>query len=308
MAVARLRVVVVGRGKLGRAWLGALRAAGVEVRSRAGRSVRGECLPDADLVILAVRDDAVATVAEVLAATLGSTRPCRAAVVHCAGRLGPEALAALGARGVGVAKMHPLLAVADGRRAPPFAGAWLHVVGDARACRVAARLARRLGMRVWRAAEVDHVLYHAAAALLANGAAALGAVAADLLAAACGGAVTAGGARTFARMLGALLGSVAHNLTQVGLPGALTGPVRRGDAAAVRAHLAVLDDVAPDAATLLRALVGAQLPLARALGAPAVGLEAIADALRHGGASPSAASRRARAVGPFARVKRPRLR
>ncbi|MBI4952123.1 MAG: DUF2520 domain-containing protein [Myxococcales bacterium] len=308
MAVARFRVVVVGRGKLGRAWLGALRAAGVEVRSRAGRSARGEDLHDADLVILAVRDDAVATVAEALAATVVPTRTCRAAVVHCAGRLGPEALEALGARGVGVAKMHPLLAVAGGRRSPPFAAAWLHVAGDARACRLAVRLARRLAMRVWRAADVDHVLYHAAAALLANGAAALAAVAADVLAAACGRTVTARDARTFARMLGALLASVAHNLAHVGLPDALTGPVRRGDADAVRAHLAVLDEVAPDAATLLRALVVAQLPLARALGASTQGLEAVADAVRRGGSPPPTSSSSGPAGAPFARVKRPRMR
>jgi predicted short-subunit dehydrogenase-like oxidoreductase (DUF2520 family) len=67
-------------------------------------------------------------------------------------------------------------------------------------------------------------------------------------------------------MLGALLESVGRNLQEMGLPGALTGPVRRGDHAAIASHLATLADSAPELLDVYRALARAQLPLARALG------------------------------------------
>ena len=76
-------------------------------------------------------------------------------------------------------------------------------------------------------------------------------------------------------MLAPLLASVAHNAGVVGLPDALTGPVRRGDARAVRAHLLRLREHAPEVLPLYRALVEAQLPMAKVLAeAP---LESFAD-------------------------------
>jgi predicted short-subunit dehydrogenase-like oxidoreductase (DUF2520 family) len=62
----------------------------------------------------------------------------------------------------------------------------------------------------------------------------------------------------------------------MGFPDALTGPVRRGDPAAVGKHLGLLRDRCPDAVPLYLASVAAQVPLARALAeAPATGFDAI---------------------------------
>ena len=84
-------------------------------------------------------------------------------------------------------------------------------------------------------------------------------------------------------MLGALLGSVAFNVSALGLPQALTGPVRRGDADAVRGHLAVLGAQDPEIEALYRLLVAAQLPMARALAeAPVESFDAIAAMCRQG--------------------------
>ncbi len=66
-------------------------------------------------------------------------------------------------------------------------------------------------------------------------------------------------------MLGPLLRSVADNVERLSLPVALTGPVRRGDAKAVERPLAVIQSRSPDLVPLYRALVAAQLPLAREL-------------------------------------------
>ena len=70
---------------------------------------------------------------------------------------------------------------------------------------------------------LDEVGYHAAAGLVANGAAALAAVGVELL-------VVSGVPRKEApKMLGPLLRSVAENVEALGFPDALTGPIRRGD-------------------------------------------------------------------------------
>jgi predicted short-subunit dehydrogenase-like oxidoreductase (DUF2520 family) len=149
------------------------------------------------------------------------------------------------------------------------------VQGDPRAVARARRLARILGMSPRTIPSLDPVAYHAAAGLVANGAAALAAVGTELLARA---GVAAGVAP---KMLGPLLRSVAENVERLGFPEALTGPVRRGDVAGLEKHLATLRAKLPQAVSLYLAAAEAQLPLARSIGdAPAESFDAIAKALR----------------------------
>lgn len=252
------KTYVFGAGKVGRALTAALRRAGERVTSRAARRGWPERRLDAGLVVLAVRDPRIGAEAEAL---LGSgALPSGAAVVHCAGSRGPEALASLADAGVPVAQMHPLLAFASSTHPPGLRGATLHLRGDPVAVRRARALGERLGMRPTELPNLSLELYHAAAALLANGAIGLAAGSAQLL--------TTGGCppAEIPALLGPLLRSVADNLEQLGLPQALTGPVRRGDADAVRAHRARLVRDAPGLVALYDAAARAQLPLARALG------------------------------------------
>jgi predicted short-subunit dehydrogenase-like oxidoreductase (DUF2520 family) len=126
--------------------------------------------------------------------------------------------------------------------------------------RVARRVVRRLGMTPRTVRNLDRIAYHAAAGLVANGSAALAAAGCELL-------EKAGVAANVApRMLGPLLRSVADNVERLGLPMALTGPVRRGDTGAVERHLRAIESRSPRLVPLYRALVAAQLPLARELG------------------------------------------
>jgi len=67
-------------------------------------------------------------------------------------------------------------------------------------------------------------------------------------------------------MLGPLLRSVSENVERLGIPDALTGPVRRGDAAAVSSHLAAIHLKAPALVPLYRAVATAQLSMAERLG------------------------------------------
>jgi predicted short-subunit dehydrogenase-like oxidoreductase (DUF2520 family) len=267
-------VAIYGAGKVGRGLYARLREAGVKARldpSRRGlpaRPWRGTWL-----LVVATREGEVGPSAERIARA--GWLDAGAAVVHAAGALTAEALAPLRAHSAGVGQMHPMMSFADPGRPPGLGGGHVRVAGDAEAVRRAARLARALGMRPRRLPGLDEVAYHAAAGLVANGAAALAAAGAELLARAGVDPAVA------PHLLGPLLRSVADNVSALGLPGALTGPVRRGDAGAVGRHLETLARLAPHLAPLYVAMARAQLPLARALGdAPPAAFDELEARLR----------------------------
>jgi predicted short-subunit dehydrogenase-like oxidoreductase (DUF2520 family) len=264
----KLRVFILGAGKVGTALARALRAEGVNVTLRAARRGAPRGPIAVDLLVLAVRDGDLERLVRELLARGSLDR--RTAVVHCSGALGPEPLAPLRGVAAGVAQMHPMISFASLEVGPTLTRGQVNVDGDPAAIRVASRVARLLGMRPRHLPKLDKVAYHAAAGLVANGGAALAAAGTELL-------VRASVApKVAAEMLGPLLRSVADNVERLGLPAALTGPVRRGDAKAVERHLAVIQNRCPDLVSLYRALVAAQLPLARELGeAPPQAFEAI---------------------------------
>jgi predicted short-subunit dehydrogenase-like oxidoreductase (DUF2520 family) len=249
------RVAIVGVGKVGAALSRALRARGLEVVLWRARHLPSRP-PSVDALVLCVRDAALEEVSQLLADRLGEPLP--AVALHTAGALGPSALAALSKRGIAVAQAHPLLSFAGGRRGPSLEGAALVVQGDALAVRRARWLARQLGMRAV-VGSFDPAVYHAAAALVANGAIALAALGAGLLA---HQHLPTQPERLFAP----LLRSVAEQLSLRGLPAALSGPVRRGDRATILRHVRVLERENPGLLPLYRELVASQLPLAAALG------------------------------------------
>lgn len=296
-----MKLLIIGAGKLGRNFHAALRESArtsqrpFRVTLRADR----KGLPrrtDADLVLLAVRDARISPLARDLA-RLGWARQLRA-VVHGSGALSADALAPLRRIGVAVAQLHPMLSFASerqhlrlgGAEQPRFAGGFALVSGDLQAVRLASRLAREVGLVPSHLEGIDPRLYHAAAALVANGAAALASVGAEVLVASGVAPEQASAA------LAPLLASVAFNVQRFGLPHALTGPVRRGGVAVIRSHLGGLQEKLPSAAELYRALALAQLPLARALGdASPNDLQKIERALRE--SSRRAPGRRPRAPG-----------
>lgn len=253
-----MNVVIVGRGKVARAIQARLAKRPHRVKLLAPRGRLPKIGEDVDLVVVAVRDDAIEDVARRLAAS--RARPLSAAVIHVAGARGAEALSALSGRCAGIGRAHPLASFASRQSVPDLRGALWLMDGERVAVARARRLGRALGCVPRRWPGVPPPAYHAAAALVANGAAALAAAAARVL-------VDAGAPPPeVARALGVLLRSVAENVGRLGLPQALTGPVRRGDARTVSRHLRALARWGPEIGELYRACALAQLPLAAALG------------------------------------------
>ncbi len=277
-----MKVFIFGAGKVGRALAKALVEQGDEVTLRPARQGVPTSPIDARILVLAVRDRDLGLVAADLAAS-GVVRRSTV-VVHNAGALPAEALAPLRGLCAGVAQMHPMISFASRTFVPTLKGGHCHVKGDPEAEKRARALAKRIGMTARTFPRLDTVGYHAAAGLVANGAAALAAIGVELLA-------VAGVPRKDApKMLGPLLRSVAENVETLGFPDALTGPVRRGDAGAVGRQIELLREKLETALPLFVASAWAQLPIARAIGdAPPASFDALEKVLASASVGPRAA-------------------
>lgn len=258
-------VVLVGRGRLGRA-LGLSPALSPRLAAHLpGREAiaRPACLREAigragagPILLLAVRDDAIAPLAESAGSSIGAAPPGSAAL-HLSGALGPEVLSPLARIGFATGSCHPLQTFtgseADATRLP---GAAFAIDGDAGGRRAAEELARSLGGRPIEVPGRGRALYHAAASLSANGLTALVGVGRDALVAAGLDAGSALGA------LGPLLRAALEEALARGPEAALTGPAARRDEATIERHRQAL--LAWDAAraALFEALLREQRRLA----------------------------------------------
>jgi predicted short-subunit dehydrogenase-like oxidoreductase (DUF2520 family) len=241
-------LLVIGRGRLGAALVRGLRSAGVSVSNQPGRAVKAS---SARVIVIAVRDPAIASVAEQLRDTLTKN----SVVLHTAGGEGVSVLESCREVGASVGVMHPLVSFASARHIPPLSGKTFVIDGDPAAIKEARRLTRALAARPL-VLPIHGPAYHAVAALLANGAAALAATAIDAL-------VLLGASRRDAERASAgLLETVASNIDALGLPLALTGPIVRGDAGAVRRHREALAKLDHSALTLYDAVAPAILDVA----------------------------------------------
>jgi predicted short-subunit dehydrogenase-like oxidoreductase (DUF2520 family) len=286
-------VFVVGTGPVATAIAGALRHGGVPVLGLWGRrpeavrkaagtaGVAGFGVPpdlilEADVLLLAVKDDAIRDVAAQLLETGLVTR--KHVLLHCSGALAAaEAFggdgAAIGVAGVGT--LHPLRSFPDVKDAArSLKGTVFGLEGDEVGKHVAHRLCRALGGTPLDIHGEGMALYHAAAALAANALVALFDAAAEALAA-------AGIPREEApAALLPLMRGTLENVARVGTPEALTGPIGRGDAGTIAKHLTALSAQAPGLVTLYQALSRRVLDVARKKGvAPPENLAKIAQLL-----------------------------
>lgn len=209
---------------------------------------------DADVVLVAVPDRAVAEVGGRLGRLAGSGGPV---VFHTSGVLVGEAL---GCGPLPCGSLHPLQTFSGGISAAASRVAGTHWFHEGARADVAERLVDVWHGSFHQLAPGGKALYHAAAAILSNHTVALFDMATRLFEDA---GVSAAESRA---PLAALLSGTAGNLAQLGVPGALTGPVARGDVETVRTHLAALSAAAPDLLSAYRALAARALVVARAKG------------------------------------------
>ncbi len=249
---ARLRVGVVGAGRVGAVLGAALARAGHPVVaasgvSQASRDRAAALLPGvpllpvdevvaADLVLVAVPDDALAGLVSGLAAT-GSWRR-GSLVAHVSGRHGLAVLEPAVREGALPLALHPVLpfrgTAVDLER---LTGTAFGVTAPEPLLPVAQALVVEMGGEPVVLSEEQRPLWHAALAHAANHLTTLVTSSADLLRRA--------GVADPSAVLAPLLGAALDGSLRSG-DAALTGPVARGDADTVRAHLDVLAQVAPE--------------------------------------------------------------
>jgi predicted short-subunit dehydrogenase-like oxidoreductase (DUF2520 family) len=205
-----------------------------------------EVIEQADLVLLTVPDDVLPGLVAGLA---GTGVPLEGRLLaHASGRHGLAVLDPVVAAGALPLALHPVMTF-TGRRedVAKMAGISFGVTAPEALRPVAEVLVMEMGGEPVFIAEDKRGLYHAALASGANHLVTLVVQAEHMLAAA--------GVADPAKMLGPLLGAALENALLLG-PAALTGPVARGDADTVAAHLVAIAAAAPEG-------LGAYLALAR---------------------------------------------
>ncbi len=223
-------------------------------------------LDEAELIFLAVPDDAIASLAARLRLYGGQ------ALVHTSGLLGAEVLAPAMAAGTQVGSFHPLVAFADLERAvAALHGATVAIEGDEWLASLLAEMAEAVGGVPVRLAPGAKAAYHAAAVLAAGGFVALLDAIAEL-----GRVARLDEARALA-VYSPLIEQTLGNARALGIRAALTGPMTRGDAGTVAAHVAELRRHAPGVLPLYAAAAEREIDLARERGALTPGA---ADTLR----------------------------
>ncbi|SDI18604.1 Predicted oxidoreductase, contains short-chain dehydrogenase (SDR) and DUF2520 domains [Arthrobacter subterraneus] len=249
----RLGVGVIGAGRVGAVLGAALRAAehavvGVSAVSEASRERAENLLPGvpvleipeiierAELVLLAVPDDALPDLVSGLAA-VGAWQPGQL-VAHTSGRFGTGVLEPARKLGAIPLALHPAMTFTgmslDLTRLPDCT---FGVTAPSAVLPVAQALVVEMGAEPVVIAEEDRILYHAALAHASNHLVTIAAQSTQLL-----GAI---GVEQPDRLLGPLMRASLENALAAG-EGALTGPVARGDAGTVAAHAAALADAPGD--------------------------------------------------------------
>jgi predicted short-subunit dehydrogenase-like oxidoreductase (DUF2520 family) len=220
-------VRVIGMGRAGGAIAARLRERGLQVAT--GK----DATADADLVLLAVPDGAIAGVAQAL--------PIGPWVAHVSGATSLSALDPHQRR----FSVHPLQTLTRDRGPEQLDGAWAAVTAESVAAHERATwLAATLGLKPFDLADEEKPLYHAGAAMASNFLVTLYRTAAHLL--------------EESHAPPEALVPLMRRTIENGF--ALTGPIARGDWSTVEAHLRALHERAPEVEPLYRALAEATRP------------------------------------------------
>ena len=262
-----LSVAVVGAGNLGGALAIALPAAGFSVtalvtrapkpgpsRARSlARKLKAKIVAlgdpfDADLVWIAVPDDAIAQTAVRLAR---SQEWRERFVFHSSGALTSEKLASLRDRGARVASVHPLMTFVRSAL-PEMAGVPFTAEGDPAAVRLARAIIERLGGEFFPLRRENKALYHAFGSFTSPLLIAL-LVSAEQVGLAAGIA-----AKDLKPLMVPILWQTLYNYLKKDAASAFSGPLIRGDVETVRKHLRELRRL-PEVRQVYKALATAAL-------------------------------------------------
>jgi predicted short-subunit dehydrogenase-like oxidoreductase (DUF2520 family) len=195
-------------------------------------------------------------------------------VAHCSGAFGPDVFARAKEQGLGTLALHPVQSFSSHSQAiRSLPGSFFAADGSASGLRFGRHLVRQLhgGWVVVRGP--DRSLYHAMCVFASN-----------FISALFDGAEEIAGELGISRrraglMLAPLTRTVLDNIGEQGAGPSLTGPVERGDALTVAAHLRALEKRAPKLAPMYRIMSGRLVEIARRRGMDAAAVRKLEKAL-----------------------------
>lgn len=263
------RLAFIGAGRLGQTLARALAAQGlsiVAVASRSDAAARDlaarlpgcsalgaeQAVAAADLVFLTVPDDAIAALAEALPWRAGQ------AVVHCSGATELSALDGAARRGAEVGGFHPLQIFSDPERALALLpGSTVAIEAGVALSQALHELAALLGMNPLTLQPGTRAAYHGAASFAASFLLSMLDEASQVWA-----AIGLPRQQALQSLLPLARGTLDAAASK-GLAQALAGPISRGDAGVLAAHLRAFDALGSEHGRFYRELARRQLSLAR---------------------------------------------
>lgn len=227
----------------------------------------------AERILIAVSDDAIEGVAEILA----NAGMNAGAALHTCGGHGPEILASLSARGVSCGAFHPLQTIATPEQGlGSLPGSTFALTAEGAAADWGEDIAKRLSATLLRIPADRRAIYHAAAVMGSNYLVALIDAAVSLMNEAGIGEAEARAA------LGPLARASVENVLRLGATNALTGPIQRNDLRTVAGHLRALEAAPGTVREAYRVLGLHAVALARRASGPEADRNSMEALLRDG--------------------------
>lgn len=269
-----MKVGIVGAGKIGSALaIGLAREkfsiAGICSRTDNSVSMLGEKLgccfenslvqtvSEADVIFIAVPDDILGEVSSDIAEKVDAEFIKDKVFLHCSGACTSHVLGAVSEKGGFTGSLHPIQTFAD--RSEGWKGLYdiyYGFEGSHAAQKKAVAILEAFNGQILVIDSEAKPLYHAAACVVSNYTVALANIAGGLFEAA-GLDADAG-----VRALTPLAAKTVENIGKLGVMGALTGPVSRGDSGVVQKHLAAMKKKCPEFADIYRMLGSTVLDIA----------------------------------------------
>ena len=214
-----------------------------------------DVVDNADIVFITTHDDAIAPVAASLRWHSGHS------VVHCSGAASLDILAPAKADGAEIGAMHPLQTFAGVSNAiENIPGSTFGIEAEEPLLSTLQEIAGALECDWVKLSAGDKVLYHAAAVLVSNYCVTLVKLATDLWE-----SFGIEPEQATQALLPLLKGTIS-NISNIGIPECLTGPIARGDTGTINKHISALELSSPDALSAYLEMGLQTIPIALAKG------------------------------------------
>jgi predicted short-subunit dehydrogenase-like oxidoreductase (DUF2520 family) len=207
---------------------------------------------NADLIFITSPDDVIAPIAASLKWHSGQS------VVHCSGAASLDILAPVKEDGANTGAMHPLQTFASVSQAiDNIPGSTFGIEADEPLFSILRDMAVALEGNYLKLEPGDKVLYHAAAVLSCNYLITLVKLATDLLKS------LGMDPEQATQALMPLLKGTLNNISNIGIPECLTGPIARGDTGTISKHISALEKSSPEALSAYLEMGTQTVPIAK---------------------------------------------